>query len=313
MSSLCPAKNVLLLTVEGWDQRVSSDVLLKQLDACLLKKDYRKADNVLLRLQPEDSSALTTRSWILGRSGDRYQPAKVFLPGSELQQRPLSPYLDEVDAHFSRHHKRLLEALSISPQPSVKDLQDVEHALAETSQGQLDPSGIRIVKSVLEIAIRLNYDFTDLLVPDTSSKLRRLADIVHGEPLEVGDKSGFHFTHPEVSPNLIHQLGIEDSQERAIRLDIELESDEDYTPCERFETTISDTLERYSIADTFNEFLANADDAGASKIVWIVDENSHAASSLLTTELRPFQGPSLMVYNDAGELIIPTTCHGSSS
>ena len=161
---------------------------------------------------------------------------------------------------------------------------------------------------MLEIATRLKYDPADLLVPDTSSRLRKIADIVHGEPLAAGDKSNFNFTHPEVSADLVRRLGVEDSSKRAIRLEIEPDTDdeEDYTPRETLETIISDTLGRYAVTDTFNEFLANADDAGATSISWMLDEcddGPHASSSLLSSELKPFQGSALFVHNDGGEFL----------
>ena len=285
------------------------DILVQQLDSCLLYKDYQRANVILRRMQPGDCSALMNRPWILGRSGEHFPPARVFYPGNELNRQPLSPFLDQIEAQFAKDHKHLLTALKIQPEPSIKDLQEVNNALKERSEDQLDLQGVHIAIAVLEIATRLGHDFADLLIPDTSSRLRSLAEVVHGDPLVLGDNLGFNLTHPKISLDLIQRLKIDDSRERALRLAFEMEGDyaEDYNPCESFETTISDTLGRYSIADTFNEFLANADDAGASKIVWIVDEcdeGPYASSSLLSKELQPLQGPSVLVYNDAGK---PTT------
>lgn len=63
-----------------------------------------------------------------------------------------------------------------------------------------------------------------------------------------------------------------------------------------------DTLDRYPIHNTFREYLANADDTGGtSKINWLLDERTHAHEKLLTTQLKPFQGPALLVHNDGGK------------
>ena len=298
-----------MLNVAGWDHSIDSNILIKQLDGCLANKNNQKANAVLRQLRPEDCPNLLTRSWILGRSGKHFPPSRVFSPGNELIIHPLTPYLDQIDGQFAREHEHLLKTSDIEPEPSIKHLQEVNHAIQGALEEQLDPQSIQIAISILEIATHLKYDCTDLLVPDTSSRLRKLADVVHGDPLVLGDKPGFNLTHPKISLDLIRRLKIEDSRERAIRLEFDLESDcdEDYIPCERFETTISDTLSRYSIADTFNEFLANADDADASKIVWIVDEckeGHYPSSSLLSRDLHPLQGPSLFVYNDSGKLNI---------
>lgn len=179
----------------------------------------------------------------------------------------------------------------------------MQRRLVENPRGQLDPSDLGIAISTLEIATLLDYDPGNLLVPDTASRLQNLEDIVHGESLGTGDTLRCNFTHPQISPDLARRIGIEEALARAIRLEIDLDSndEDDFTPGESLQTNISDALERYQIRATFNEFLANADDAGATKIIWTLDacgSGPHASSSLLTNELKPFQGPALLVYND---------------
>jgi len=291
-----------MLRFIGWNNNIEAEVLLRQLDGCLLKHDYEKVNKILLRIHLDDCFELLTKPCILGRSAEYFTPEKVLLPASSVSLHPLAPYLDEIDGNFARKHKHLLVALKVQREPSIQDLQNVQSALIETYDDQLDQAGVGVVISTLEIATHLQYDPTDLLVPDTTSRLRVLGEIVYGDPLRIGD-TDFNFTHPRISVDLIRRLGIEDSLARAIRLNMDLDSDdeEDYTPKENLETKISDTLERYPIATTFNEFLANADDAKATKIIWILDEckgGAHASSSLLTTELKPFQGAALLVYND---------------
>lgn len=282
-------------------------MLIQQLDHCLTARAFEKGNKVLARIDHTECSALLSKPCILGRSGEYSLPKKCFYPGICLLSRPLGPYLDVVDANFAKQHEKLLKALDIRSEPSLQDLHRVQKALISDSKHQLEQADISFAISVLEIATRLDYDTTDLLVPDTTSRLRALGDIVHGDPLMTGE-TDFNFTHPEVSADLIHRLDIEDSLKRAIRLNIDVDSDHEdtFTPAEKLETKILDTLERYPIASTFNEFLANADDAKATKVVWTLDrckDGPHGTSSLLTAELKPFQGPALLIYNDAGEFV----------
>lgn len=295
----------LLLTIEGWNKSIGTDVLLQQLDGCLsfLEKDQQKINKVLLQIDPEYCSPLLSKSCILGRLGDYLTPDKVFLRGKSLETRPLAPYLDIVDGNFMQKHQKLLAALKVRSEPSIEDLQNVQRRLVENPRGQLDPSDLGIAISTLEIATLLDYDPGNLLVPDTASRLQNLEDIVHGESLGTGDTLRCNFTHPQISPDLARRIGIEEALARAVRLEIDLDSndEDDFTPGESLQTNISDALERYQIRATFNEFLANADDAGATKIIWTLDacgSGPHASSSLLTNELKPFQGPALLVYND---------------
>jgi sacsin len=303
--------------VLGWDEGIPTGLLLQQLDGCLSKQVYEKAHQVLLEIDLANSSDLLSRCCILGRSGAHFTPKKVFLSGSSLARRPLAPYLDEVDNNFARQHGALLAALHVRSEPSIEDLQDVQRALASASEGQLSPPDLRIAISTLEIADLLKYDLTGFLIPDTTSKLQKLIDIVHSDSPDAGMKEDLIFTHPGISPELANRLGLEDTLARAIRLQIALDSDneEDYVPGEKLTTVISDTLGRYSIASTFNEFLANADDAKATKIVWTLDEcndGAHASTALLTTDLKPLQGAALFAYNNGGKrfcLSIPQRLH----
>lgn len=293
-----------MLILLGWDQSIPTEILLAQLDLCLAAEDYDKASKVLREIEPNDYSLLALKPCFLGRSGGYFTLDKVFLPGSRLQSRPLAPYLDELDAKFAKDHDKLVTRLELRSQPSAQDLQDVQNALDETVDGRLSPFDLSIAIATLEIATRLGYDPQDLRIPDATMTLRELKDIVHGDPLSTGDIASFNFTHPEISNDLARRLDVENSLKRAIRLKIDFDSEDedDYTPKEKLKTVISDTLERYPISSTFNEFLSNADDAAATKITWILDEcrkRSYEASSLLTTELKPFQGPALFVCNDA--------------
>ena len=49
----------------------------------------------------------------------------------------------------------------------------------------------------------------------------------------------------------------------------------------------------------FSELIQNADDAGASIVRFMLDENSYGVESLLDTSMAPLQGPALLVCNDA--------------
>ena len=230
-------------------------------------------------------------------------PQRSFRPGSRLTTYPLAPYLDEVDGAFARKHERLLTALNIQHEPSIRDLRYTQESLSRSDQGQLNDSDLHIAIATLEISTRLGCVPIDLYIPDTTSTLRKLSDIVHGSRNVSGGIFSFNFTHSRVSEYLIKQLDIENSFERAIRLDIDFDDgDEDeYTQRESLTTVICDTLGRYPIESTFNEFLANADDAGATRMSWTIDKcqaKSHESGSLLAPELEPLQGAALIAYND---------------
>ena len=49
----------------------------------------------------------------------------------------------------------------------------------------------------------------------------------------------------------------------------------------------------------YSELIQNADDAGAKVVKIMLDENTYGTESLLSQNMAPLQGPSLIVYNDA--------------
>lgn len=290
----------------GWDKAIEQGLLFRQLDICLEKREHENVQRILLHLQPCDYSALQSKRCILGSRKKYWGASAVFLPNSLLSRYPILPFIDEVDTLFAQRHKRLIEELKVRGQPSIADLIEVQKIL-QSSTPNLDQPSLQIAINSLEVAIRLPGvdDFSDMLIPDSQCVLRNVCDIVHGDRNVTGAVAAFHYTHNMISANVIERLGIENALARATRLAIEFddEDEDEYTIGEELTDIISDTLGRYSMESTFNEYLANADDCGATKISWILDDcrtEPYESKALLAPELKTFQGPSLMIYNDGG-------------
>lgn len=47
------------------------------------------------------------------------------------------------------------------------------------------------------------------------------------------------------------------------------------------------------------ELCQNADDAGATKVVFVLDEQTYSKGPLLVEGLEDYQGPALLAYNDS--------------
>lgn len=122
------------------------------------------------------------------------------------------------------------------------------------------------------------------------------------------DTRKLYATHPRVSKELAALLQIPTlSDLLASEIDDEDEDDDDddFSQNVNLVTMISSVLRDYSIDYGFNEFVANADDAGASEISFMLDEGKYAVGGnlpLLTpqlTELRDSEGPSLVIHNNS--------------
>ena len=213
--------------------------------------------------------------------------------------------MDRIDTHFFECHKDLLEKLGIQPEPSLNRLLEIQAQCLAQVRDILTDDQLHFSISLLEVAVRISSkpdELSKLMVPDASSKLRLLTDIVCGDRDVSGEMAKFNFTHPALSEALVRRLRIENCFEAAMRLEIEINDhdDDEYEPKEDLCTTITDTLSRYPVDASFNEYLANADDANASSISWILDQSGpvYPTKSLLTKDLAQFQGSSLLVHND---------------
>jgi sacsin len=112
-----------------------------------------------------------------------------------------------------------------------------------------------------------------------------------------------HFINHRVPLDLAMKLQIDSFRDRKVKdeLQIEEESDGEYTPREELITVLTDSLRRYPLTSTFTEYIANAEDCGATEIQWLLDDctpRTYPTTKLLSKELECVQGSALYVYND---------------
>ncbi|CAB4429236.1 unnamed protein product [Rhizophagus irregularis] len=72
-----------------------------------------------------------------------------------------------------------------------------------------------------------------------------------------------------------------------------------YGQNETLVSSIRNIIKDYPIESVFKEFLQNADDAGATKFHIIVDCRSHPSEYLINKNLKDWQGPAILMFNNA--------------
>jgi len=106
-----------------------------------------------------------------------------------------------------------------------------------------------------------------------------------------------HPAHSGISLELARSLGI------TMLSDLMLEDNEDpddFSTSVDLRAFISSILKEYSLDYSFNEFVANADDAGATEVIFMVDEQTYAKSSLLNGQLSSLhEVPALLIQNNS--------------
>lgn len=215
----------------------------------------------------------------------------------------LHPYLENVDNKFWQDHSDLLTHLKVGKGPYPTDLLGVQTILE--SKVPLGEADIAVAVEILNLASRFDRaSLTGLKVLSKDGKFHPIEDISYHNLGPLIQVENVNLTHPDIPFKTIQKVGIESLSDRQIKelLAISDIADEDeFDQKEQVTTGITNTLDAYPDNSTFREYLANADDTkGASVISWLLDERYHPNEKLLTPELKRFQGPSFLVYNDGG-------------
>ena len=249
--------NTIWKRLLGWDTPIDDQLLLSQLEKCVLAKEHIKVDSVLSYIARfKDPLILRETVCILGKSGRYLVPEKTYLPPSRLDRFPMAPYLDEVDTAFENKHLKLLETLGLLREPSRADLLDVQKQLMSSSAGTpLHPRDLEVSVCLLEIMALLysNKDvLKELMIPDTTGVLRNISEVVYGNRVFNDRMAQYYWVHSSLSGALVRHLRIEDAYDRSIKERCREEEDDDssdeYAPNEKYSTIISDTLDRYALS-----------------------------------------------------------------
>ena len=142
---------------------------------------------------------------------------------------------------------------------------------------------------------------SSLLIPDSSSVLRPLCDLYYDDlgphshrPQLPADKFK---VHDALRAELVPGIGLQTLT--SLNLGIYDTDDEDMQ--EDLWNRISGILRQYSIDQTFNEFLANAADAGADQYHIMLDKKFGGTDHILSPMMAQFQESSSVVLYNNGE------------
>ena len=296
----------------GWDDVLPKNILLGQLKYGLQERDREIVDTVLTYVVEKDQVSqlivdLQTLPCILTSRGGRYSLAsKAFCPPTTNAAgcEALYPFLGNVEEKFWHDHQTLLAQMAIKEKPSLQDLLDVQHVLE--SRIPLSESDTGVAVEILRLACQFqSASLPGLKILSKDGNFYPLHEVNYDDLGIVRPKDEVNLTHPNIPKRYAMKLGIEFLQSRLMKGKLEIEDIDDEDEFEQHEEVadrIADTLSRYSIESTFREYLANADDtAGTSRISWLLDERAHADKRLVDPQLKSFQGPALLVYNNGGK------------
>lgn len=241
-----------------------------------------------------------------------------------------APYFYQLPQDFCVY-KNLLLAFkikqSLTPRDHFQILKQLKNDHEVIAAAGVVESSIPLSEAKLDLAIALvtllasdsgSLKNLSLCIPDDGGRLRIAEELVcddvpwlHG-PAYASIRSGRHLMHPNISAAVAEKFRVQSL--RCILISQNMDQNifgsghttdvapqvESFGQAESITNRLKSILDLYPEGNPiYAELIQNADDAGATKICFMVDENSYGTESLLGPKMAALQGPSLVVYNDA--------------
>lgn len=259
---------------------------------------------------------------------------KFEIPSNVAFSSPLNaaPYLNIVPQDLAVFRKLLAE-LGVRSRYTIRDFINVLREIANETQAipvQVGTKGQpRVLTDVqIELAIsivsllssdNMGDDSSmfrpseyDIYIPDSTCKMSLAKELLCDDvPWKVGSefdniRKGVMLTHPLIANNTAQMLGAKSLRLHLINMSKESIYVDNEINAEAFGQGESLTRRLANILDMYpdgtpilSEFIQNADDAGATEVSILVDENCYDCESLLDSKAEVLQAPSLLFYNNA--------------
>ncbi|KAG9043185.1 hypothetical protein FS837_009920 [Tulasnella sp. UAMH 9824] len=278
--------------------------IMERIEAVLKEIAQRFQAGGLSQEQIESlAETLGDAAWVPTNSRNRCVARQGMLGEIDVGMRyhSVAPYLLR-----SPGMEMLLRHMGIFDRPSqaslLSTLREISNELSENginqpTQNELLHASIKILNELGHTMEGEEFQFQEILIPTEGCKLALAPEVLFNDmagSLTV-PPSGFRFAHPLVSASLASTLGLRRISEE----DFDEGGDgiQSFHIGEDLTVRIRGVLQDYGIDHSSNEWVANAEDAGAKSLTYLVDEASFGGRVI--GGLTGFQsGPALVMHND---------------
>ncbi|CAB5375027.1 unnamed protein product [Rhizophagus irregularis] len=326
-----------LLKQLGWDTYPVVGMIIEQLGLCVkgvknkqppknlvkictavykyMDEIFKASDNKYNKEFNYMKNYLNDKPWIFSSHEGQFYPAdKVILKLPKKFQKNESLII-ELPADYGSF-KSLFEAMGVRDEIGIKDFILIINSMVKGNKDKiLSPNEINNIIQILEhiASIRKSNrgdennpkELDGLLVPTNKNTLADLQEIYFDDMedrLSEEEKREHIIAHRLVIPHIAKELEIQTLTGKLYGNNYNEDIDWDtYEQDERLTTRIKNIIKDYKITSLFKEFLQNADDAGATQFLVVVDERqtNRQKKLLLSEEMADWQGPAIWIYNDA--------------
>lgn len=239
-----------------------------------------------------------------------------------------SPFLEIISADYQSFHKLFLEC-GVRKYFQAKDYANIMNVIANSIDNKISNT-LQKKNEILVEMVESDINLAVNIAQYISDKMQFVGDIIFPIPCSdcqsmrypnqlyyndapwisstVLKQKKLSFVHPKLSIQVCKKLGVQSFRELFVSKQSELLTIEinqqigtqSFGQHESLTRRLKDILRAYPEGPSIiYEFIQNADDARATKIIVLFNEKEYGTDSLLSTELNNMQGPALYIYNDA--------------
>ncbi|KAK9896543.1 hypothetical protein P389DRAFT_196634 [Cystobasidium minutum MCA 4210] len=294
----------------GWESRPSFDVLLAQIvqaagRALADPVRHARVVTVLKCLAGCELSHQQITRLASSLAGKTWVPTVncqlVLAKNAILKPANLQPAFSAI--HRDLANDQLVKSLGLEDEPGKARLLD---ALRDYQTRPLTIEELKCTGRLLDaisLYPREEY-YGELLVPSKTGSMIPVASALIPDPLiqESDIPEGTFLLNDKITLSLAQKLRIRSARE-AVFADKFFENGgcEDWTQKQAPSHQIAKLLkQQYSLEQMMYEVIANAEDAGAHRVVLVLDERDYSdKGALVSPEMADQMGPALLIYNDA--------------
>lgn len=290
---------------------------------------YQRLNNAEVPEQTQIVTVLRPHPWIW--VGDHFvHPSRVAFSAT----LSLTPYLYAIPQDLAVYSS-LLNMFDVKETFSSRDYVAVLHQMAVDTKSTGNTDGVSqhaLSDTLIDMAVSLvtllssegggggsfrPLDHT-IYVPDHVGKLATASSLVTDDvPWMNGaeyssTRAGIRLCHPNISSQVAGRIGVKSLRHILVDRSVDTLFLEDesalnpsrgivaFGPSESLTGRLRTILDMYPDGNPiFSELIQNADDAGASVVRIMIDENNYPVESLMAPSVSALQGPALLFFNDA--------------
>ena len=211
----------------------------------------------------------------------------------------LSPFLLSISSNpFLSKYTNLFRKMGVQGDPTNSKLLDILVELSQTSE--LSEDQVELTIRILNCLFQRKYSGEVLVLTDDKT-LKPAKECVFKDRqwVEQNDHC-YSFVHDGIPIRQALYFGVERLSHILAPSEMVAIPYEAAGPHEPITRRISGIVQDYcGNIDIFKELIQNADDAKATEVKFVIDWREHGKEKLLTEELRCWQGPALLAYNNA--------------